>query len=223
MERLKILYAEDDPLTVMEVEEQLNARGFEVIVASDGVKALELFKAYQPAAVILDVDMPGYDGFEVLQLIRLTDQSTPVIIYSSLGDASCQMRGLDSGAQTYLVKNTTPAVVAAQVQRCLSHFDGDTVRLGRNSFFDLLSGELRIERKMEKLVGLERKFFVLLCQNRDRVVSRDVLIRAGWDNDDYKLHLQLNKYISNLRHKIMGSSARIVTDKFNGYMLKVEE
>lgn len=120
MEKLKVLYAEDDPLTVMEVAEQLEERGFEVIVATNGTEALKLFRERQPNVVLLDVDMPGHNGFEVLQIIRLTDHYTPIVIYSSLGDEANQMRGLESGAYTYLVKNCAPAVVAAQVYNCLS-------------------------------------------------------------------------------------------------------
>ena len=117
MEKLKVLYAEDDPLTVMEVAEQLEERGFEVIVATNGTEALKLFRERQPNVVLLDVDMPGHNGFEVLQIIRLTDHYTPIVIYSSLGDEANQMRGLESGAYTYLVKNCAPAVVAAQVSK----------------------------------------------------------------------------------------------------------
>lgn len=97
----------------------------------------------------------------------------------------------------------------------------DKICLGEKSFFDLLSGELWIGERKEKLVGLEFKIFTMLCRNREKTVSRELLIKAGWDKDDYKLHLQLNKYISILRHKISLTSASIVTDKFNGYMLKV--
>ena len=209
MEKLKVLYAEDDPLTVMEVAEQLEERGFEVIVATNGTEALKLFRERQPNVVLLDVDM------------RLTDHYTPIVIYSSLGDEANQMRGLESGAYTYLVKNCAPAVVAAQVYNCLSKNGSDKICLGEKSFFDLLSGELWIGERKEKLVGLEFKIFTMLCRNREKTVSRELLIKAGWDKDDYKLHLQLNKYISILRHKISLTSASIVTDKFNGYMLKV--
>lgn len=221
MEKLKVLYAEDDPLTVMEVAEQLEEKGFEVIVATNGTEALKLFRERQPNVVLLDVDMPGHNGFEVLQIIRLTDHYTPIVIYSSLGDEANQMRGLESGAYTYLVKNCAPAVVAAQVYNCLSKNGSDKICLGEKSFFDLLSGELWIGERKEKLVGLEFKIFTMLCRNREKTVSRELLIKAGWDKDDYKLHLQLNKYISILRHKISLTSASIVTDKFNGYMLKV--
>lgn len=134
MEKLKVLYAEDDPLTVMEVAEQLEERGFEVIVATNGTEALKLFRERQPNVVLLDVDMPGHNGFEVLQIIRLTDHYTPIVIYSSLGDEANQMRGLESGAYTYLVKNCAPAVVAAQVYNCLSKNGSDKICLGENHF-----------------------------------------------------------------------------------------
>lgn len=81
---MTILYAEDDSMTVMEVQEKLENNGYEVIVAYDGNEALEKFIACKPDLIVLDVDMPGKDGLEVLQFIRLQDSQTPVIIYSCL-------------------------------------------------------------------------------------------------------------------------------------------
>ena len=71
MEKLKVLYAEDDPLTVMEVAEQLEERGFEVIVATNGTEALKLFRERQPNVVLLDVDMPGHMGLRCCKLSGL--------------------------------------------------------------------------------------------------------------------------------------------------------
>ena len=85
---MTILYAEDDSMTVMEVQEKLENNGYEVIVAYDGNEALEKFIACKPDLIVLDVDMPGKDGLEVLQFIRLQDSQTPVIIYSCLIDAA---------------------------------------------------------------------------------------------------------------------------------------
>lgn len=70
---MTILYAEDDSMTVMEVQEKLENNGYEVIVAYDGNEALEKFIACKPDLIVLDVDMPGKDGLEVLQFIRLQD------------------------------------------------------------------------------------------------------------------------------------------------------
>lgn len=123
--------------------------------------------------------MPGHNGFEVLQIIRLTDHYTPIVIYSSLGDEANQMRGLESGAYTYLVKNCAPAVVAAQVYNCLSKM-AVIKSAGRKIIFRSLSGELWIGERKEKLVGLEFKIFTMLCRNREKTVSRELLIKAGW-------------------------------------------
>lgn len=153
MEKLKVLYAEDDPLTVMEVAEQLEERGFEVIVATNGTEALKLFRERQPNVVLLDVDMPGHNGFEVLQIIRLTDHYTPIVIYSSLGDEANQMRGLESGAYTYLVKNCAPAVVAAQVYNCLSKNGSDKICLGENHFRSAFR-RIMDRRKKRKIGGI---------------------------------------------------------------------
>ena len=75
-------------MTVMEVQEKLENNGYEVIVAYDGNEALEKFIACKPDLIVLDVDMPGKDGLEVLQFIRLQDSQTPVIIYPPIPSAS---------------------------------------------------------------------------------------------------------------------------------------
>ena len=98
---MTILYAEDDSMTVMEVQEKLENNGYEVIVAYDGNEALEKFIACKPDLIVLDVDMPGKDGLEVLQFIRLQDSQTPVIIYSCLIDEEKQIKGLEWGANVY--------------------------------------------------------------------------------------------------------------------------
>ena len=117
---MTILYAEDDSMTVMEVQEKLENNGYEVIVAYDGNEALEKFIACKPDLIVLDVDMPGKDGLEVLQFIRLQDSQTPVIIYSCLIDEEKQIKGLEWGANVYLLKNYSPTLLLAQIQRCIA-------------------------------------------------------------------------------------------------------
>lgn len=166
--------------------------------------------------------MPGKNGFEVLELIRLKDRRTPIVIYSSLGDESYQLRGLESGAYNYLLKNSSPAVVAAQVQRCLAKDDEYIVELEKHIVYDLSTGWLKMQGHTERLKGIEYKIFNLLCKGRNTVVSRDVLIEAGWRDNEYRYSLQLNKVISALRKRFADfPSIEIMTDQGNGYMLKV--
>ncbi len=111
MEKVQILFAEDDTLTRLEVKEKMEEKGWEVIEAEDGIKAFERYEDYKPSLVILDVDMPGRTGLEVLQLIRTRDQDTPVIIYSSLTSEKDLLAGLRCGAKVYLVKNYSVAIL----------------------------------------------------------------------------------------------------------------
>ena len=83
---IKVLCAEDDRLMRLEMKEKMTAKGWEVIEAVDGKEALVKYKKYRPDIVVLDVNMPKRSGLEVLQLIRVNDLQTPVVIYSSLAE-----------------------------------------------------------------------------------------------------------------------------------------
>lgn len=141
---MTILYAEDDSMTVMEVQEKLENNGYEVIVAYDGNEALEKFIACKPDLIVLDVDMPGKDGLEVLQFIRLQDSQTPVIIYSCLIDEEKQIKGLEWGANVYLLKNYSPTLLLAQIQRCIARSGEEVIRLSKQVEYDFSACNLRV-------------------------------------------------------------------------------
>lgn len=101
---IKVLCAEDDRLMRLEMKEKMTAKGWEVIEAVDGKEALVKYKKYRPDIVVLDVNMPKRSGLEVLQLIRVNDLQTPVVIYSSLAEEKDLKIGLCQGAQVYPVK-----------------------------------------------------------------------------------------------------------------------
>ena len=84
--------------------------------------------------IVLDVDMPGKDGLEVLQFIRLQDSQTPVIIYSCLIDEEKQIKGLEWGANVYLLKNYSPTLLLAQIQRCIARSGEEVIRLSKHIF-----------------------------------------------------------------------------------------
>ena len=86
------------------MKEKMTAKGWEVIEAVDGKEALVKYKKYRPDIVVLDVNMPKRSGLEVLQLIRVNDLQTTVVIYSSLAEEKDFKIGLCQGAQVYLVK-----------------------------------------------------------------------------------------------------------------------
>ena len=162
---MTILYAEDDSMTVMEVQEKLENNGYEVIVAYDGNEALEKFIACKPDLIVLDVDMPGKDGLEVLQFIRLQDSQTPVIIYSCLIDEEKQIKGLEWGANVYLLKNYSPTLLLAQIQRCIARSGEEVIRLSKQVEYDFSACNLRVSDVVYHLTMLENKIFSILCKN----------------------------------------------------------
>ena len=207
---MTILYAEDDSMTVMEVQEKLENNGYEVIVAYDGNEALEKFIACKPDLIVLDVDMPGKDGLEVLQFIRLQDSQTPVIIYSCLIDEEKQIKGLEWGANVYLLKNYSPTLLLAQIQRCIARSGEEVIRLSKQVEYDFSACNLRVSDVVYHLTMLENKIFSILCKNRNSQAPN--------------CSLQLNKMVSRLRKLLKGDhSVYILTEKPLGYWLKIEQ
>lgn len=219
MEKVQILFAEDDTLTRLEVKEKMEEKGWEVIETEDGIKAFERYEDYKPSLVILDVDMPGRTGLEVLQLIRTRDQDTPVIIYSSLTSEKDLLAGLRCGAKVYLVKNYSVAILIAQAESLLSDKqEAETISLAKNVTYNLISSVLIVGEQAIKLTMLENKIFTLLCKNPNKLIKRELLLKAGWDSDEARFELQLNKVIRRLRFVLSPvASIEIVTDKGNGY------
>lgn len=217
---MKVLFAEDDDLTVHEVKAVLLEEGFEVIIAKDGGETLDKYYQTQPDVIILDVDMPVYNGFDVLQRIRVVDQQTPVVIYSSLRDEAHIMQGFANGANVYLLKDYTPAAMVAQVKRCLDKMPDGVITLAGGVSYDIARDLLIIGDRTEKLSKLESKIFLILCKNRNKLTPRKLLLTIGWRTDDSGNHLQLNKIINKLRNVLkVTDKVSITTDKGNGYWL----
>ena len=210
--------------TIMEVQEKLENNGYEVIVAYDGNEALEKFIACKPDLIVLDVDMPGKDGLEVLQFIRLQDSQTPVIIYSCLIDEEKQIKGLEWGANVYLLKNYSPTLLLAQIQRCIARSGEEVIRLSKQVEYDFSACNLRVSDVVYHLTMLENKIFSILCKNRNTLVAREDLLKAGWNSQAPNCSLQLNKMVSRLRKLLKGDhSVYILTEKPLGYWLKIEQ
>ena len=213
---IKVLCAEDDRLMRLEMKEKMTAKGWE---GSFG----EVQK-YRPDIVVLDVNMPKRSGLEVLQLIRVNDLQTPVVIYSSLAEEKDLKIGLCQGAQVYLVKNYSVALLLEQVERLIGKTASSVIGLTDNITYDFAKAELCIGEQRQKLTMLESKVFAILCKNKNRLSPREVLLLAGWNSTAYNYESQLNKVIRKLRKLLMRENqVKIILDKGNGYWLKTEE
>lgn len=112
----KLLIIDDDPILTNTLKSYLELKKFEVVVANAGSAGVESARHFNPDVVLLDLMMPGIDGWQVCAAIRKFSQS-PILIYSAVVNPEMVARALDEGADDYLVKPTPPGVVASRLQR----------------------------------------------------------------------------------------------------------
>lgn len=201
----KILVVDDDRTLTELMSYILKQEGFKPLIASDGTQGIAAFVDQQPDLVVLDVTMPGLSGFEVCERLRAMDATTPIIMLTAQGNEQEMVRGLNLGADDYVVKPFQPRAFIARVRANLRRASG------HNETYDYDDGYLRIdlnERRVDvnhapvKLTPTEFKLMAALVRNRGRVVTFRQLLEDVWgfayiDEVDY-----LRVYIWHLRRKL---------------------
>ncbi len=217
-----ILVVDDNPNIVDLVRMYLEGAGFATIAAADGPSAVELHRTAGPDLVILDLMLPGMDGFEVCRAIRRV-ADTPVLMLTARADDVDAIVGLELGADDYVTKPFNPRSLVARVKAILRRSDG-TVRAGR----PIETGSLRLDpRRREATVGgraLElrsREFDLLAALARDPgvVLSREALLEAVWGTDFPGETRTVDVHVSELRKKIGSDGPAIESVRGVGYRL----
>ncbi|HEX5590339.1 MAG TPA: response regulator transcription factor [Candidatus Limnocylindrales bacterium] len=217
-----ILVVDDAPNIVELVRLYLEGAGFATVVATDGTSAVELHRKHRPDLVILDLMLPGMDGFEVCRAIR-READTPVLMLTARTDDVDAIVGLELGADDYVTKPFNPRALVARVKAILRRTDG-TVRLGR----PIEVGSLRIEpRRREVAVAgrsvelRAREFDLLAALARDPgvVLSREALLEDVWGTDFAGETRTVDVHVSELRKKLGPDGPTIESVRGIGYRL----
>ena len=119
----RVLIVEDEPNIVLSLQFLLGQEGYEVAVASDGLEALRAVESFQPQLVLLDVMLPGIDGFEVCRRLRAQPEGPKIILLTARGREAERQMGLDLGADLYVSKPFSTRELIASVRRCLEERD----------------------------------------------------------------------------------------------------
>ena len=181
---MKILVVDDDRVLADVVTFMLHKEGYQVIQAFDGLMALERWKEDQPDLVVLDVNMPKMDGFEVCKKIRAEDD-TPILMLTVKGEEEDILSGFEIGADDYIVKPFSPGQLVARVKAILRRATGKTplpeIEVGDLKFYpDKRTVEIKPNPEPVMLTHLENRLLEYLMINAGRVLTMEMIIDHVW-------------------------------------------
>lgn len=201
-----LLIADDNPQIVDILETYAKRDGYRVIRAGDGNEAMEAYRREAPDLLLLDVMMPGKDGYAVCREIRASS-NTPVILVTARGEDADRIMGLDIGADDYIVKPFSPAEVMARVRAVLRRLappeagKTDAVRIG-SLMVRLSEYEAILFDNPVNLTKKELEILWLFVTNPGKVFSRDNLLNSIWGYDYFGDSRTVDTHIKRLRAKL---------------------
>lgn len=207
---IRILVVEDESQISSIVVKYLQKSGYECHVAENGLEALQMFSEQHFHLVILDIMMPGIDGYEVLQRIREVSQ-VPVIMLTAKQDEVDRLKGFQIGADDYVIKPFSPRELVERVKVFLKRIYnvGDEVVISSGSL-QLYTSSMKVVRSGEALdlTSTEFKILYALMKNMNQILTREQLIElvfgVGYDGFDRNI----DSYIKRLRQKIEADPKR---------------
>jgi len=210
---MKALVVDDDLVLADVVSFTLRKAGFEVILAHDGMMALDRWRNEKPDLIILDLNLPKQDGLSVCRKIRAKDD-TPIIILSVRGEEDDIVTGLQSGADDYIVKPFSPRQMTARIEAVLRRSsDKPTVRgkiTAGGITLDLARNQVSCSKQLiAKLTPLECRLLEILILNRDQVMLAETLIDQVWGANGGDKDM-LKQLVYRLRHKIEGCPSKLM-------------
>ena len=222
MKKAKILYVEDEVFLAKIVSETLEGRGFEVILESDGGKAVDQFTKEKPDVCVLDIMLPNKDGFVIADEIREKDTEVPIIFLSAKSQSSDVVNGFRMGANDYIRKPFSIEELIVRIEHVLKtrtggQTDWEEVTIGQFTF-NARRQTLSHEFEQRKLSYRESELLRLLYNNRDKIVDRSEVLTLLWGSDSFFNSRNLDVYITKLRGYLKHDPAiEIITIKGIGY------
>jgi two-component system, OmpR family, KDP operon response regulator KdpE len=206
MNKLNILVADDELAICKFLQSSLKKQGYETIIARDGKTALEAFGNNKIDLIILDIMMPGCDGFEVCRQIREWSE-VPIIMLSARDDESDKIKCLEMGADDYLTKPFSTGELIARIQTALRHHDNS----GKDVQTCLTLGDIEINFAKRivtahgspvRLTKTEYSILVQLVINKNKTLTHTMLLQKVWGGNYYNEKEYLRVFVGRLRKKL---------------------
>ena len=222
---LKILFADDDLKYSLLLKRFLEKEGYDVAYTGNGMMVLEQFPVVKPDLVLLDINMPGLNGFEVAEKIRENDRHVLIFFLSDRSDKNDRLKGFSLKGNDYLAKPFYPEELLARskerfevnpdvkVEEEIYHF--------ANTVFDYSTNEIRTGNSKTLVTSRQAEILRILARNPNVAIDREIILSAVWGNVSYANSLALNVQVTYLRKALRNDPlTSIVSLTKKGYMLK---
>jgi two-component system alkaline phosphatase synthesis response regulator PhoP len=210
----RVLVVDDDKEVVRLIRAYLEQAGFEVLAAYDGETAVHVIRRERPDLLLLDLMLPGKDGWEITRLVRADPAlaATPIIMLTARVDDTDKIVGLELGADDYVTKPYNPREVVARVRARLRQPDvapPQALRVGRLEM-DVRRRDVRVDGRSVELTPTEFNLLQVLMEQAGYVLTRSELTRLGLGIDFEGVERTLDSHIRNLRQKLEPNPAQPV-------------
>lgn len=220
----KILLVDDDLKNSTLLKRFIEVKGYEVAYAQNGRLGLELYHAIHPDLILLDINMPEMNGFEVARKIRETDRRVIIFFLTDRTDKVDRLYGFKLKGNDYIPKPFYPEELIAKINE---RFESDLMsqdeeyQLGETVFRPNLS-TLSYRGETHSLSVRQSEILLILARNMGKMVERETILNAVWGDASYSNSLALNVQITYLRKLLVDPSVAITSLKKKGYIMTVE-
>lgn len=229
-DKLNILLAEDDLNLGVLLVDYLEAEGFNVKLCKDGEIASKAFQNNKYDLCLLDVMMPKKDGFTLAKEIKTQDKNIPIIFITAKSLKEDKLKGYDLGADDYITKPFDEEELLWKIKALVRRIPGETkestiqlITLGRYTF-DFTNQSLSLDGKTRRITEKESEILKYLCENRDKVIKREDLLKEVWGNNDYFLGRSLDVFITKIRKYIKDDADLNIENVFGvGFILNTKK
>jgi two-component system alkaline phosphatase synthesis response regulator PhoP len=223
----KILVIDDEPSIVNLVTAYLKPEGYEVYTASDGNAGLKAARAYKPDLIVLDLMLPGKDGFEVLSQLR-RESNVYVILLTAKTEETDKIVGLSVGADDYMTKPFSPRELVARIKAALRRLQPGTgagsenlILAFRHIRIDIGARQVLVDERPVELTAVEFNLLKTLAESSGRVLTREQLLENVWGGAYYGEMRVVDVHLGHIRQKL-GSDRFIATVRGVGYRFEDE-
>lgn len=219
----KILLVDDDLKNSMLLKRFIEAEGYEVVYASNGKVGLELYRDVHPDLILLDINMPEMNGFEVAQTIRETDRRIIIFFLTDRTDKVDRLYGFKLKGNDYIPKPFYPEELIAKInERFESDITSQDIEyLLGNTLFRPNLASLTYKGETHSLSVRQTEILAILAKNVGKVVDRDTVLNTVWGDSSYANSLALNVQITYIRKLLTDPSITITSLKKKGYILTI--